>query len=72
MPITPVLNFIPSDKVKSINKIQNDIDKYLYNAEDEQAGEVNDQHKTLFRMRWKAEFMTAILAFGNAVAFLEI
>ena len=35
LPMQPVLNLIPADKAKSIQRCQNAIDKYLYNAEDE-------------------------------------
>jgi len=55
----------------SIQRCQNAIDKYLYNTDDEQTGEINKLHECLFNMRWDAKYFTAILAFGNAVTFLE-
>ena len=42
MPIQPVINYLPQDKIKSIQKCQNDIDKYLYDKHDEQEGDVNE------------------------------
>lgn len=72
MPIQPVINYLPQDKIKSIQKCQNDIDKYLYDKHDEQEGDVNEQHRVIFRMRWESEYLQAILAFGSAIAFLEI
>lgn len=72
LPIQPVINIIPSEKMKSIQRCQNVIDKYLYSAEDEQNGDVNPNHKVLFDMRWESKYLTAILAFGNAATFLEI
>jgi len=38
LPTSPVMNVIPFEKVKTIHRCQNSIDKYLYNAEDEQEG----------------------------------
>ena len=72
LPMAPVCNVIPPDKSKSIQRCQSAIDKYLYSADDEQTGEINPQHKVLFSMRWDPNYLTAILAFGNAVTFLEI
>lgn len=71
-PIQPVINVIPTDKVKSIQRCQNSIDKYLYNAEDEQKGETCPQHTIIFDMRWQEKYFTAIRAFGLSFSFLEI
>ena len=72
LPLQPVINQIPPEKIKSIQRCQNAIDKYLYNAEDEQKGERSSQYEWIFEIRWDAAYLTAILAFGNAVTFLEM
>lgn len=51
--VQPLVNIIPSDRVKSIQRCQNAIDKYLYSAEDEQNGEMHQGHKLIFDIRWK-------------------
>ena len=71
LPVQPVINTIPPERIKSVHRCQNAIDKYLYSAEDEQKGEMNKQHKHIFDIRWKSEYLTSVLAFGNMVMFLE-
>ena len=67
----PMITIIQPEKVKSIQRCQNSIDKYLYSAEDEQKGETNPAHKLIFEIRWKEEFFAGILAFGHCVTLLE-